>query len=60
MSKIMQNLTWIILASAIAIALLITVLDAGGSASQGSGAGDIWWVDAVEVEQSYQNLVQNK
>ncbi|MCW3491253.1 hypothetical protein [Dethiobacter alkaliphilus] len=60
MIKVKENLTWLILAVAIFSAVLIAVFDAGSSASQGSGAGDIWWVDAEEVEQSYQNLTQNQ
>lgn len=60
MTNIKQNLIWVILVFAIFSAVLITVFDSGDSSSRGSGAGDIWWVDAAEVEQSYQNLTQNK
>ncbi|MDW7651066.1 MAG: hypothetical protein SCK29_08020 [Bacillota bacterium] len=60
MGKMRAFFTWVILAAAIVAALLITVFDTGGSASGTSGAGDIWWVDAPEVEQSYRDTVNNR
>lgn len=54
--NIISTLTWIVLAVAILSAVLLTAFDQGQSASRTSGAGDIWWVDVPEVEQSYRNL----
>ena len=51
---------WILLIIAVFAAVLITVFDAGGSAARSSGAGDIWWVDIPEVEQSYHTIMQNR
>jgi hypothetical protein len=52
----LRGITWLLFVVAIFSAVIITVLDKGQSASQTSGAGDIWWVDVPEVEQSYQQL----
>jgi hypothetical protein len=51
---------WILVIIAIFSAMLITVFDAGGSVTGGSGAGDIWWVDVPEVEQSYRTIMQDR
>jgi len=52
--------TRILLIIAIFSALLITIFDAGNSVTRTSGAGDIWWVDVPEVEQSYRAIVQKR
>lgn len=57
MNKV-RAVTWFLLAAAIFSAVIITAFDKGRSASRTSGAGDIWWVDVPEVEQSYRQLTQ--
>lgn len=34
----------------------IVASDLGSSSLHSSGAGDIWWTDAQEIEDSYQSL----
>lgn len=60
MSKRIATFTWIVLAVAIVSAAMIAAFDIGGSAPGRSGAGDIWWVDVPEVEQSYRNTLNSK
>ncbi len=54
--KNITAVTRVLLAAVILAVVLIVVFDKGGSASRGSGAGDIWWVDVPEVEQSYRQI----
>lgn len=57
-SKYVATLTWVTLTVAIFLAMLIIAFDIGQSASRISGAGDIWWMDVPEVEQSYQKIAE--
>jgi len=49
-------MSWVALTAAIIIAMLIIAFDKGQSAGSISGAGDIWWMDVPEVEQSYRKV----
>jgi hypothetical protein len=53
-----STITWVFLGVAILSAVLIAGLDIGVSANRTSGAGDIWWVDVPEVEQSYRKITE--
>ncbi|MGF7184575.1 hypothetical protein GGQ84_000659 [Desulfitispora alkaliphila] len=50
----------IILAVLIALAVFLMLTDAGNMSGSSTGAGDIWWVDAPEVNESYNTIVDQK
>ncbi len=55
-NNFVEKMTWVVLTVAVFLAVLIMVFDKGQSAGHISGAGDIWWVDVPEVEQSYRKV----
>ena len=55
-NKYLAAISWVALTAAIFLAILIIAFDKGQSAGSISGAGDIWWMDVPEIEQSYQKI----